>query len=155
MATENSNNPSKAEQEAAAKLKATEEKLAATEAKLKQLEEKEAAESEKAAEQEKLAQEKKEQDAKAAAAAKKPLKLKYKDEEHEFPASEKGNFIVRHSKMFKSPTGQSMEDPGSVRTQIYRPEVYADLINENEKTGEQNAFVQSGEKTIVLHDPTK
>jgi len=154
MATENSNNqqqPSKAEQEAAAKLKETQAKLEKAEAKLKELEEKEAADKLKA-EQEAAA---KAEAQKEKEKSQKPFKVKHKDEEYTFPASEKGNFIVRHSKMFKSPTGQSMEDPGSVRTQIYRPEVYADLIHENEATGEQNAFVQSGEKTIVLHDPTK
>lgn len=166
MATENSNNqssqPSKAEQDAAAKVKQLEAERDQYKARLEALEDKEAADKLKADQdaaakeaEDKTIAEKKEQDAKVAAAAKKPLRLKHKDEEYEYPAGEKENFIVRHSKMFKSPTGQSMEDPGSVRIQIYRPEVYADLINENEATGEQNAFVQSGEKTIVLHDPTK
>lgn len=166
MATENSNNqssqPSKAEQDAAVKLKEAEAKLEAANKKLKDLEDKAAADKLKAEQdaaakeaEDKAIAEKKEQDAKAAADAEKPLKLKHNDEKYEFPAGEKKNFIVRHSSKFTSPTGQVMEDPGSVRTQIYRPEVYFDLIHENEKTGEQNAFVQAGDTVIVLHDPTK
>ncbi|GGG97389.1 hypothetical protein [Pedobacter zeae] len=163
---QNSNNQpqqSKAEKEAEA---AKAEALAAKEAyenKLKDLEEKEAAEKEKAekeaeaakAEEDRIIAEKKELDAKAAAEAAKPWKLKHNGEVYEYPASEKKNFIVRHSRMFKAPSGEEMEDPGSIRIQIYRPEVYADLIHENEKVGKRNAFVQGGEKTIVLHDPTK
>jgi|GEM_PF-2877337 len=85
----------------------------------------------------------------------KDFTVEHNDEKYKFPIGEKKNFIVRHSRMEKLSSGQAVEDPGSVRIQIYRPEVYADLINENEKTGERNAFVQSGEKTIVLNDPTK
>lgn len=85
----------------------------------------------------------------------KPLKLKHNDEKYEYPGTEAENYIVRHSRFEKLSSGKEVEDPGSVRIQIYRPEVYEDLVYENEKTGKRNAFVAIGEKAIVLHDPTK
>lgn len=117
---------------------AVEKKIAELEAakalKLKELEEINAAEAKKAAE---------------------PFTIKHKEEKYQIPGREKGNFVVRHSREEKTTSGTVIEDPGSVRIQFYRPEVYAEMIRENEKAGKKNAFVEMGEKVIVLHDPTK
>jgi len=92
--------------------------------------------------------------AKAVEAAK-PFKVKHKDEEYEFAGTEKENYIVRHSRTTKHESGAVTEDPGSVRVQIYRPEVYKDLMHEDEGKGKVSAFSQLGEKLIVIHDPSK
>jgi len=84
-----------------------------------------------------------------------PFVVKHKEEKYKIPGTEKNNYVVRHSREEKTTSGSVIEDPGSVRIQFYRPEVYNEMIRENEKTGKKNAFLEMGEKAIVLHDPTK
>jgi len=136
-------------EKAAADKKANEEAAAKKQKEAEDKAAKEKADRESQEEEERKAKEE------AEAAAKAPIKLSFKDEKYEYPASEKKNFIVRHSRMEAMPSGAEVEDPGSVRIQIYRPEVYAELIHESKKGGNKNAFVEAGEKAIVLHDPTK
>lgn len=75
------------------------------------------------------------------------------DKSYEFDAKEQGHYHVRHARMEKLSSGAAVEDPGSVRFQIYRKEVFEDQVLNNEKG--LPSIWDAGETLKIVHDPTK
>lgn len=75
------------------------------------------------------------------------------DSSYEFDKKDADHYHVRHSRMEKLTSGVVIEDPGSVRFQQYRKEVFEDQILNQEKG--LPSIWDNGEALKVVHDPTK
>lgn len=75
------------------------------------------------------------------------------DEKYSFHKKDAGYVHVRMSRIEKLASGASVEDPGSVRYQMFRPEVFEDQKFNKEK-GLPSIWDQ-GETVQVVHDPAK
>lgn len=76
-----------------------------------------------------------------------------KDSDYEFDAKEKNAFHVRHSRIETLASGATVEDPRSVRIQMYDKHTFEDQMLNKEKG--LPSIWDMGETLKVLHDPTK
>lgn len=75
------------------------------------------------------------------------------DSSYEFEAKDRKAVHVRHSRIEKLPSGAAVEDPGSVRIQMYDVHTFEDQKLNKEKG--LPSIWDMGETLKVLHDPTK
>lgn len=79
--------------------------------------------------------------------------IQSKDEKYSFHKKDAGFVHVRMARVEKLPSGATVEDPGSVRYQMFRPEVFEDQKFNKEK-GLPSIWDQ-GETVLVVHEPVK
>lgn len=75
------------------------------------------------------------------------------DQTYEFDPKDKAYVHVRMSRIEKLTSGAEVEDPGSVRFQQFRPEVFEDQKLNKEKG--LPSIWDMGETVRVVHDPSK
>lgn len=75
------------------------------------------------------------------------------DSEYEFNTKDKDHYHVKHSRMEKLPSGALIEDPGSIRIQMYDKNTFEDQKLNQEKG--LPSIWDMGETVTILHDPTK
>lgn len=79
--------------------------------------------------------------------------IQSKDEKYSFHKKDAGFVHVRMARVEKLASGAEVEDPGSVRYQMFRPEVYEDQVF-NKSKGLPSIWDQ-GETVRVVHEPAK
>ncbi len=76
-------------------------------------------------------------------------------QEKEMNVLSKNKYFVRHSRVEKTTTGFTIEDPGSIRYQYYDIEFWDRFVNVPRENGGVDLLTQvSGETITILHDPT-